>query len=114
MNQTPELVYPASPRNPRGLFEFSNTGMGAKASVRNLRFHIGRYTYIVFRSTAVHDPETAGVEVSRDGKQTLIECKANVYSDTPGVASVYHVDEQHFYEIQNIDLPEIARDELVY
>lgn len=114
VGKVPELTFPMTPKPPHGLFEFSNSGLGAKASVRNLRFHIGEYTYVVFRYTAVHDPETAGVQVSRNnGKTTRIECKPNVYSERNGVKNVYYTDEQHFYEIQNLDLPEVPREELV-
>lgn len=115
INQPPELLFPASPRTPRGLFEFSNAGMGAKASVRNLRFRIGEYTYVVFSYTAVYDRETAGVEVSRrSGKTTRIECKSDVHSRRRDIPSVFQVNEKHFYEIQNVGLPEVSQDELVY
>ena len=114
IGKLPELSFPKVPTPPRGLFEFSNSGFGAKASVRNLRFHIGEYTYVVFRSTAAFDPETAGVQVSRsDGKTTRIECKSNVYPEGIGVKGTYYTDEQHFYEIQNLGLPEVPRNELV-
>jgi hypothetical protein len=113
IGKLPELSFPKIPTSPRGLFEFSNSGFGAKASVRNLRFQIGEYTYVVFRSTAAFEPDTAGVQVSRDSKTTRIECKPNVYSGETGVRATYYTDEQNFYEIQNLGLPEVPRNELV-
>src|SRR5687768_6677349 len=51
LHGVPELVFPSKVRHPRGIFEFGNEGFGAKSSARNLKFKVGKKTYVVYSST---------------------------------------------------------------
>jgi hypothetical protein len=97
-----ELVYPTKRNRPSGLFEFGNEGFGAKSSARNLRFHVGSYTYVVYSATYAFGTDAAGVSYTREAKRPgYITCKGAV-------------DEQSFHLLQNIGLPSIDRDEFEF
>lgn len=81
----------------------------------SISFQVSDYKYVVFRYTAVYDPESAGVLVSRrGGKDVRVNCKPDTDSPSPGVPGVRNIDAKSMHELQFLGLPEITDEELVF
>ncbi|MES2943001.1 MAG: hypothetical protein V4772_09060 [Pseudomonadota bacterium] len=98
----PELVFPADFKHPAGQFDFSNEGFGAKSSTRNLRFRSGAYVYVIYASTYAFGTNAAGVAVKK-GVEPIryVACQKNIA-------------EKDFYLLQNLGIPVIGRDDIVF
>lgn len=99
---TPELMFPAEVKHPKGLFEFGNEGFGAKSSTRNLKFKIGKHGYVVYSSTYVYGTDAAGVASVVEGSPIRrTACLADIRQDD-------------LYLLQDLGLPEINGNNFVF
>ena len=101
-HDVPELVFPSQVKHPRGIFEFGNEGFGAKSSARNLKFKIGKNTYVVYSSTYAFGTDAAGVAAAVGGNPIRrTKCQSDIL-------------ESDFYRLQNVGLPAIDRERFVF
>jgi hypothetical protein len=62
-SSSPELSFPANGVRPSTAFRFGREGRSAKASILNVQFRTGEYTYTIYRWRAAFEEESAGVAV---------------------------------------------------
>jgi len=98
----PEMSYPSGSRRPQESFAFFHDETSAHASLEQLSFSVGGYSYTVIEETAAFDPTSNGVLVKAEGKKSaFLKCNGNRV--LPGGPS-------GLYRLRDIGLPQAKAD----